>query len=490
MVKDLYKEMLNSKIKSVEDLKCILRQEFTKKNTDFFKRYLSMEDAANDRNWLIFFNKYIVNGYVVPNKRVASAYDNETVESIKEHLTVVYKWIISDLIGLYLHNMSTGEELGTDDLYVDLNLTPEQKLFILYAMGNKDIKGLLQGNIELTRELFECEDVENWCYTPAVRVFRLMYGVEKNDLVEFNKHDFGTILSVSRVIGKSSTRVHDIVEKGMQSFTSHFEEMLEDFKNYGILESRKNEEKVVDLYTDFMLGKFVSTKELAELIESEVTKGNFDFIRRYVTYNNMEDINWRVFLTKYALRGYVVSNLELIYYFDLSEEEIEKALERVYKAIFEDIIGIYVHYKKTNVLVKTNECYNKLELTNEEKFIVKFIVEIGKHNKYTSTNNLVWINEINKVIKENPELFKEAVREGLFEGIERKDFFEIYTGIIKIDCKYKPFAPTVEMSKYYDVSRARIMQCKNKSLRIITSRINRNYFSPLLNEVMGKRRVM
>ena len=157
MVKDLYKEMLNSKIKSVEDLKCILRQEFTKKNTDFFKRYLSMEDAANDRNWLIFFNKYVVNG-------------------------------------LYLHNMSTGEELGTDDLYVDLNLTSEQKLFILYAMGNKNIKKLLQGNIELTRELLECEDVENWCYTPAVRVFRLMYGVEKNDLVEFNKHNFGTIL--------------------------------------------------------------------------------------------------------------------------------------------------------------------------------------------------------------------------------------------------------------------------------------------------------
>lgn len=44
--------------------------------------------------------------------------------------------------------------------------------------------------------------------------------------------------------------------------------------------------------------------------------------------------------------------------------------------------------------------------------------------------------------------------------------------------------------KYYDVSRARIMQCKNKSLRIITGRINRKYFSPLLNEVIGKRRVM
>lgn len=487
MVKDLYKEMLNSKIKSVEDLKYILRQEFTKKNTDFFKRYLSMKDAANDRNWLIFFNKYVVNGYVVPNERVASAYDNETAESIKEHLLVVYKWIISDLIGLYLHNMSTGEELGTNDLYVDLNLTSEQKLFILYAMSNKGIKKLLQGNIELTRELIECEDIENWCYTPVIRVFRLMYGVEKNDLVEFNKHGFGTILSVSRVIGKSSTRVHDIVEKGMQSFTSHFEEMIEDFKNYAILESRKNEENVVDLYTEFMLGKFVSTKELAELIESEVTKGNFDFIRRYVTYNNTEDINWRVFLTKYALRWYVVSNLELIYYFDLSEEEIEKSLEKVYKVIFEDIIGIYVHYKKTNVLVKTNECYNKLKLTNEEKFIVKFIVEIGKHNKYDSTNNLVWFN---KVIKENPELFKEAVREGLFDGIEREDFFEIYTGIIKIDCKYKPFASMVEMGKYYDVSRARIMQCKNKSLRIITGRINRKYFSPLLNEVMGKRRVM
>lgn len=131
-----------------------------------------------------------------------------------------------------------------------------------------------------------------------------------------------------------------------------------------------------------------------------------------------------------------------------------------------------------------------MELTNEEKFIVKFIVEIGKHNKYTSTNNLVWINEINKVIKENPELFKEAVREGLFEGIEHENLFKIYTGIIKIDCKYKPFASTVEMSKYYDVSRARIMQCKNKSLRIITGRINRKYFSPLLHEVMGKRKVM
>ena len=139
MVKDLYKEMLNFKIKSVEDLKCILRQEFTKKNIDFFKRYLSMEGAANDRNWLIFFNKYVVNGYVVPNERVASAYDNETAESIKEHLTVVYKWIISDLIGLYLYNMSTGEELGTDDLYADLNLTFEQKLFILYAMGKRKV---------------------------------------------------------------------------------------------------------------------------------------------------------------------------------------------------------------------------------------------------------------------------------------------------------------------------------------------------------------
>lgn len=488
MVKDLYKEMLNSKIKSVEDLKCILRQEFTKRNTDFFKRYLSMEGAANDRNWLIFLNKYVVNGYVVPNERVAGAYDNETAESIKEHLAVVYKWIMSDLIGLYLHNISTGEELGTDDLYVDLNLTPEQKLFVLYAMGNKDIKKLLQGNIELTRELLGCEDIENWCYTPAIRVFRLMYGVEKNDLIEFTRHGFGTILSVSRVIGKSSTRVHNIVEKGMQSFTSHFEEMLEDFKNYVILENHNKEENIVDLYTEFMLGKFVTTRELAEFIESEVVKGNSDFLRRYVP-NNTEDINWRVFISKYVLRG---SNLELAYYFNLSEEEIEKSLERVYKAIFEDIIGIYVHYKKTNVLVKTNECLNKLKLTNIEKFIVKIIIEISKHDDYNFSNNLLWINLvwINNVIKDNPELFKEAVREGLFNNIERENFFEIYTGIIKIDCKYKPFASIAEMGKYYNSSRERMMQCKNKSLRIIAGRLNREYFSPLLNEVMGKRRVM
>lgn len=117
-VNDLLKVFYEGRILSVEDLKSILEFECTRKNTNLLKRYLSCEKVSQRKEWLMFFNKYVINGYVVPNKKIAESYSISVYE-VKDQLDTVYSEIMQDLLELSYYGNVGKVYSGTCGVYCE-----------------------------------------------------------------------------------------------------------------------------------------------------------------------------------------------------------------------------------------------------------------------------------------------------------------------------------------------------------------------------------
>lgn len=127
---------------------------------------------------------------------------------------------------------------------------------------------------------------------------------------------------------------------------------------------------ILELYLNGLNGrKITDTNELLECIDMEFLNGNLNIIKRYKTCPNYnENLEMKVFISRFSERGKILSDYELSEMWSLSVKDIQNCIYTILYIIVKDLNVLLAYYKVNHKRIRTTDEWHEVDVSLNELF--------------------------------------------------------------------------------------------------------------------------